>query len=342
MKSIKSILTLFLAVCAFAVFAQKPSFGDNYRDESDPNGSRRFNQRCDDPFAERLFSRDFTGLSNINFQYLDKELRNYTKSRCLSVGQVRRLANLLPSDREKFDYLTFSLAHVYYKDVNNYAITSTVFANQDAKYAYYRFLVREGIAVDQNAEAYVADKGFNSSMFATPQYDRFGNPFPNEMNNRRINNSDSYYNNNDAFNHSYGKEYKRRDNDDETRTNRDRNNNNTYYNNRNGNYNGQSDYNSGYRDMTYREFEALKDRVKQNTSDKGKLDIAKSLTQQNTFTSAQIADIARILVADNSRLEFAKFAYDYVYDRVNYFTVNEAFTSDKSRKELTQYIKNRG
>jgi hypothetical protein len=337
MKSIKSILTFFLALCAFSVFAQKPVFGDNYRDESDRNGSRRFSQRCDDPFPERLFSRDFTGLSNINFQYLDKELRNYTKSRCLSVGQVRRLANLLPSDREKFDYLTFSLAHVYYKDVNNYAVTSTVFANQDAKYAYYRFLVREGIAVDQNAEAYVADKGFNSSMFATPQYDRFGNPFPNELNARRINNSDSYYNNNDGFNHSYSKEYKRADNAlDDTRTNRERNNNNNYDNNR-----APFGSISGYRDMTYSEFEALRNRVKQSTFDNGKLDIAKSLVQENIFTSSQIADITRLINADNIRLELAKFAYDYVYDRVNYFTVNEAFTSDKSRKELTQYIKNR-
>jgi predicted ester cyclase len=336
MKSIKSILTLFWVLCAFAIFAQKPVFGDNYRDDSDRNGSRRFAQRCDDPFAERLFTRDFTGLSNINFQYLDKELRSYTKSRCLSVGQIRRLAHLLPTDREKFDYLTFSLSHVYYKDVPNYAITSTVLTNQDARYAYYRFLVREGINADQNAEAYVADKGFNPSMFITPQYDRFGNPFPNELNNRRINNSDTYYNNNDGFNHSYGKEYKRSDNDiDDTRTNRDRNNNNTYdNNNRLGSI-------SGYRDMTYREFEALKDRVKQNTFDKGKLDIAKSLTMENTFSSSQIADIARIINEDNYRLEFAKFAYDYVYDRVNYFTVNEAFTSDKTRKELTQYIKNR-
>ena len=252
------------------------------------------------------------------------------------MSQIRRLAHLLPTDREKFDYLTFSLAHVYFKDVPNYAVTSTVLTNQDARYAYYRFLVREGINVDQNAEAYVADKGFNISMFP-PQYDRYGNPILNDFNNRRLNNSDTYYSNNDGFNHSYSKEYKRQDNDfDNTRTNRDRNNNNTYDNNR-----GQLGNNLGYRDMTYREFEALKDRIKQNTLDKGKLDIAKSLTRENTFTSSQIADITRLINADNSRLEFAKFAYDYVYDRVNYFAVVEALSFEKSKKELTQHISNR-
>jgi hypothetical protein len=340
MKSIKSILTIFFAVCALAISAQNNPYGDNYRDDSNRNGSRRFARRCTESFPARSFNRDYAGLSNANYFHLDKELRDYTKSRCLTSEQIRRLALLLPTDREKYDYLTYGLAHVF--DIENYSLAGAVLANRNARDGFYRFLVREGVpAGDYYNDPYFAGTGNGYAVIATPQYDRYGNVYNNNNNygnnnsnyNRNNNNSDPNYNN-DAFNHPWGKEYKRNDDD-----NRGRNNNNTYDNNRNDDYNGQAGINSGYRGlMTYKEFELLKDRIKQNTFEKGKLETAKSLTRENVLTSNQIAEITRMLNFDNNRLDYAKFAYDYAYDRENFTSVSDAMSFDKSRKELQKYV----
>ena len=346
MKSIKLILTTLFAVLTLATsFAQNTTFGDNYRDDNNRNGSRRFVRRNMEPWTMQAFNRDYVGLSNTSYAFIDKELRNYTKSHNLTSEQIRRLALLLPTDHEKYDYLTFSLAHVY--DIDTYASTSTVLINRNAKDGFYRFLVREGVpAGDYNTDPYYAGTGgYNPNMMPPPQYDRYGNSYNNNNYNnnnyRNNNNSDPHYNN-DAFNHPYSKEYKRNDNDD-TSDNRDRNNNNTYDNNRKNNNNNQADNNAGYRGlMTYKDFEILKAKIKQNSSEKSKLEAAKSLTRDNQLTSNQIAEITRLLNAENNRLDYAKFAYNYAYDRENYNAVSDAMSFENSRKELQKYVAGRG
>jgi hypothetical protein len=337
MKSIKSILfALFAILTLVTSFAQKTSFGDNYRDDNNRNGSRRFVRRNMEPWPMQAFNRDYVGLSNSNYAFIDKELRNYTRSHNLTSEQIRRLALLLPTDHEKYDYLTYSLAHVY--DIDTYSSTSTVLINRNAKEGFYRFLVREGVpAGDYNADSYyVGTGGYNPNM--VPQYDRYGNAYNNNYNNNRNNNNNDPHYNNDAFNHPYSKEYKRND-DDDNRDNRDRNNNNTYDNNRNGYNNRQADNNTGNRGlMSNKDFEILKDRIKQNSSENSKLDAAKSFTRDNTLTSSQISDITRLLNTDNNRLDYAKFAYDYAYDRENYNTVSYTMSFEKSRRDLQKFI----
>jgi Domain of unknown function (DUF4476) len=339
MKSIKSILTALFAILILATsFAQKTSFGDNYRDDNNRNGSRRFVRRNMEPWSMQAFNRDYVGLSNSSYAFIDKELRSYTKSHNLTSEQIRRLALLLPTDHEKYDYLTYSLAHVY--DIDTYSSTSTVLINRNAKEGFYQFLVREGVpAGDYNADSYYASTGgYNPNMMPPPQYDRYGNPYNNNNNYRNNYNNDPHYND-DAFNHPYSKEYKRNDNED-SRDNRDRNSNNTYDNNRNG-YNNQAN-NAGSRGlMTYRDFEILKDKIKQNTSERNKLDAAKSLTQGNQLTSNQIAEITRLFNADNNRLDYAKFAYNYAYDRENYAAVVDAMNFTNSRKDLQKFMTGR-
>jgi Domain of unknown function (DUF4476) len=342
MKSIKSILTILFALFALAISAQNSAFGDNYRDDNNRNGSRRFARRNVEPFPMSSFNRDFVGLSNSHYAFIDKELRNYTRSHNLSSEQIRRLALLLPTDHEKYDYLTFSLAHVF--DIGNFSVVSTAFVNRNAKDAFYRFLVREGVpAGDYNtADAYYAGTGRGGYGYNAPPppYDRYGNAYDNNYNNNygnsnRNNNDDGYYNN-DAFNHSYGKEYQRDDKD------RDRNNNNTYDNNRNDSNNGQSGINSNYRgSINYKDFEILKDNIKRNTFEKGKLEAAKSFTKENTLMAKQIAEIARLFDFENTRLDYAKFAYDYAYDRENYYAVASVMNMPNNRKELQKFIDGR-
>lgn len=286
--------------------------GVNPHKEGHGNNARRYNRRCTEPFPVRSFNRDYASMSNTSYYHLNKELKDYVEHRCLTSDQIRRLALLYPTDREKYDFLVYSLTYVF--DIENYALSGNVLANRNARDGFYRFLVREGIpAGDYYSDPYYAQGGYYTPpvvVTPTPQYyDRWGNPY------NRNNNYDN------------------------------RNNNSTdYYNNPNNNYSYPSNQesgglNSGYRGMlSYKEFEILKDKIKRNTFDKGKLEDAKMLTKDNRLTANQIADIARLFNYDSNRLEYAKYAFDYAYDRENYVVVSEAMSFDVNRKDLMRYV----
>ena len=44
---------------------------------------------------------------------------------------------------------------------------------------------------------------------------------------------------------------------------------------------------------------------------------------------------------DNTKLEFAKFAYDYVVDPENYYKINDAFDFNQSRSSLTKFVRSK-
>jgi hypothetical protein len=44
---------------------------------------------------------------------------------------------------------------------------------------------------------------------------------------------------------------------------------------------------------------------------------------------------------EQSRLNYAKYAYGYTYDKGNYFNVNDAFDFETSIQELNNHIGNR-
>ena len=44
---------------------------------------------------------------------------------------------------------------------------------------------------------------------------------------------------------------------------------------------------------------------------------------------------------EDSRLDFAKFAYDRTHDIGNYYKVNEGFTFESSIEELNDFIQSR-
>lgn len=326
MKNIRvtfSLLFLFSTV-VFA-FAQNNNNRRDYDGNNNKNTiGRRFNRQCTEPFSMRSFNRDYAGLSSVSYYHLNKELRDYSRLHCLSSEQVRRLALLYPTDREKYDYLTYSLTYVF--DIENYALAGTVIANRNARDAFYRFLVHEGVpAGDYYADPYFAQGGYynNGMVTAPPQYyDRYGNAYNNYTNRNAY---DNQYNSNDVY-ASKG-----------LNNGNNRNDNRNDYSN--DNINGM---NAGYQGlMTYKEFEILKDKIRQNTFDKGKLESAKSTIQQNTLTANQIGEITRLFNHENNRLEFAKFAYDYAYDRENYAAVVDAMAFESNKKEMQRYIESR-
>jgi hypothetical protein len=56
------------------------------------------------------------------------------------------------------------------------------------------------------------------------------------------------------------------------------------------------------------------------------------------MTTAQVSQIMALFSFEDSKLDFAKFAYGRTYDLSNYFMVNNAFTFSSSVDELNDFI----
>lgn len=72
--------------------------------------------------------------------------------------------------------------------------------------------------------------------------------------------------------------------------------------------------------------------------DDEKLTIAKQATASNCLTSNQIKQVMNRFGWEDSKLEYAKFAYGYCLDQNNYWQVNDAFEWDDSIEELNNSI----
>ncbi len=75
--------------------------------------------------------------------------------------------------------------------------------------------------------------------------------------------------------------------------------------------------------------------------DGSKLSNAKNMAKKNCLTSTQVRDVVHVFDYEKSKLEFAKFAYELVYDPANYDNVNDALRSS-SVTELKRYIDSKG
>jgi hypothetical protein len=78
--------------------------------------------------------------------------------------------------------------------------------------------------------------------------------------------------------------------------------------------------------------------ISRQNFDSNRLQIAKQVISTNQLTSAQITDIMRLFSFESSRLEIAKFAYNYVVDPQRYFMVNNAFSFSSSVDDLNRFI----
>lgn len=85
----------------------------------------------------------------------------------------------------------------------------------------------------------------------------------------------------------------------------------------------------------------LKSSVESKSFEDSKLSTMKSAAKNKCLTATQVKDLMMLLTFEESRLDFAKFAYDYTYDQGNYYVVNDAFTFEFSIDELNEYLEGR-
>lgn len=86
------------------------------------------------------------------------------------------------------------------------------------------------------------------------------------------------------------------------------------------------------------EFDGIKKSISSNGFDDTKLSQAKMIVQKKCLTSNQVKEICQLFGFEDNMLDFAKFAYDWVYDQSNYYVVNDVFGFESSKTELNSFI----
>ena len=90
--------------------------------------------------------------------------------------------------------------------------------------------------------------------------------------------------------------------------------------------------------MSSSEFDEALASIKSKSFEDSKLTTAKQICKNECPTAEQIRDINKAFSFEETRLEFAKYAYDYVYDASKYYKVNDSFTFEMTIEELDEYL----
>jgi hypothetical protein len=90
--------------------------------------------------------------------------------------------------------------------------------------------------------------------------------------------------------------------------------------------------------MTSADFESFKGSVTSKSFEDSKMTLAKQVLNTNCLTSAQVREVMGLFSFEETKLDFAKYAYGHTYDLGNYYKVNDAFQFESSIEELNTYI----
>lgn len=93
--------------------------------------------------------------------------------------------------------------------------------------------------------------------------------------------------------------------------------------------------------MSDGDFADAKKSIEKKGFEDTKMTLAKQIGRDHCFTTAQVKGIMQLFGFEDSKLDFAKFAYDHTFDIGNYYKVNDVFGFESSVDELNQYIRSR-
>lgn len=86
------------------------------------------------------------------------------------------------------------------------------------------------------------------------------------------------------------------------------------------------------------DFSSALSTVKNQGFDETRLKTAKQIAGGNCLSTNQISEICKVFGFEETKLDFAKFAYDHCTEPKNYFKINNVFGFSSSVDDLTDYI----
>lgn len=90
--------------------------------------------------------------------------------------------------------------------------------------------------------------------------------------------------------------------------------------------------------MDDRDFSIAVQSVEQEIIDNARLQLAKQIVLQNALCVSQIVELCNLLSFERNKLEFAKFAYPFCAEPHLYVQVNEVFSQQSSKRQLTEFL----
>ena len=81
--------------------------------------------------------------------------------------------------------------------------------------------------------------------------------------------------------------------------------------------------------------------IRDKSFESSKVEMAEQIAKSNCLLSEQVYIIMKLFNFENTRIDFAKFAYGYIYDPGNYFRVNDAFAFESSIETLNKFIRSK-
>ena len=90
--------------------------------------------------------------------------------------------------------------------------------------------------------------------------------------------------------------------------------------------------------MNASDFQSSLESINAKSFEDSKMQIAKQVANSNCLKSEQVKQIMQAFTFEETRLEFAKFAYQFTFDKGNYYKVNDAFQFELSIEELDEYL----
>lgn len=93
--------------------------------------------------------------------------------------------------------------------------------------------------------------------------------------------------------------------------------------------------------MSATEFAAAKKSIESKSFEDTKMTMAKQVGRDRCFTAEQVKAILGVFSFEDSKLDFARYAYDRTHDIGNYYKLNDAFTFESSVDDLDQYLQTR-
>lgn len=83
----------------------------------------------------------------------------------------------------------------------------------------------------------------------------------------------------------------------------------------------------------------IKNSINNSSFDNTKITVGKQvLSAKKCFTVSQIKEILGLYSFESSKLDVAKYAYDFCIDKSNYYQVNDVFSFSSSKDDLTKYV----
>jgi hypothetical protein len=93
--------------------------------------------------------------------------------------------------------------------------------------------------------------------------------------------------------------------------------------------------------MSSSEFNDAIKSVKSKTFKDSQLTTAKQICKANCMTAEQVRDMNKVFDFEDTKLDFAKFAYEFVFDASKYYKVNDSFEFEMTIEELNEFLEDK-